>query len=94
MGGTHPPLLAAELQRPEFVNRDVVIAVLFLSPGRHAGRDGDIARICRESRVRCHPTGLVGDHPTVPDVLASALRDALAAHRGGSIPTEAGANVS
>jgi len=79
MEGVHPPLLADELRRPEYENRDVVIAMLFLAPGRHAGADGDVAQLCRASRARCHRTPLVGDHPTVVEVLAGALRDSLLA---------------
>ncbi|MBI5770556.1 MAG: hypothetical protein HZA93_22455, partial [Verrucomicrobia bacterium] len=83
--GVHPPLLADELARSEYAGRDVVIALLFLAPGRHAGANGDVAQICRASPARCHLTALVGDHPATTEVLAQALRAAL--------PTEAGADV-
>ena len=86
MEGAHPPLLVDELRRDIYRNRDVVIAMLFLSPGRHAGASGDVAQICRASGVRCHLTALVGDHPAVVAALAGALRDAL--------PKEAGNYVS
>jgi sirohydrochlorin ferrochelatase len=89
MEGTHPPLLADQLRRPAFIVRDVVVAMLFLSPGRHAGPDGDVARLCLAARSdlpersppRCHLTALVGNHPTVVEVLAAALRDSLAKPR-------------
>jgi sirohydrochlorin ferrochelatase len=63
---------------------DVVIAPLFLAPGRHAGPGGDIASVVSEARqrapgFRCHVADLVGTHPRVSEVLAEALRDALAA---------------
>jgi len=78
MEGVHPPLLAEQLRAPGFAGRAVVIAPLFLSPGRHAGPDGDIAQICAASGVRCHITGLVGTHPLAIDALAAALQPALA----------------
>jgi sirohydrochlorin ferrochelatase len=86
MEGIHPPLLADELRRPEYADRDVVIALLFLAPGRHAGANGDVAQICRASPARCHLTALVGDHPMAIEILAAALRAAL--------PLEAGRDVS
>ncbi len=73
MEGAHAPLLTDELRRPEYANRDVVIAMLFLSPGRHAGADGDVAQICRASPACCHPTALVGDHPLALVSLADVL---------------------
>ena len=40
------PLLATALRTPPFDRGDVVVALQFLSPGRHAGPGGDIADIC------------------------------------------------
>ncbi len=40
------PLLATVLSTPPFNSGEVVIALQFLSPGRHAGPGGDIADIC------------------------------------------------
>jgi len=76
------PLLADALAAPGFSGGDVVVAPLFLSPGRHAGPDGDLARIAREAkerspRLRCHFAGLVGDHPAAAEFLAGALANAL-----------------
>jgi hypothetical protein len=67
--------------------------MLFLSPGRHAGAAGDVAKICGSSPARCHVTALVGDHPLVVETLAAALRDELVARRA-SVPTGAGGYVS
>lgn len=83
MEGAHPPFLAGQLATPAFDHGDVVVAPLFLSPGRHAGAGGDIAQICRaaEARfpaLRCHLTGLVGTHPAAVEPLALALRETLA----------------
>lgn len=84
-GGDHAhnhPLLAEQLRTPGFDTGDVVVALLFLSPGRHAGPVGDIARLCGAAEtanptLRCHLTDLVGTHPLAPEALASALRATL-----------------
>jgi hypothetical protein len=77
MEGAHAPLLADELRRPDYADRDVVLALLFLAPGRHAGPAGDVARICAASGARCHPTEPIGTHPRVIEEFAGALRHAL-----------------
>ena len=90
MEGQHGPLLSAALGAPGFDRGDVIVAPLFLSPGRHAGSDGDLARIVRAAITgsveqaaerpptrRCHFTDLVGTHPRSVEVLATALRDFL-----------------
>lgn len=79
MEGRHPPLLADQLSAADFAKRDVVVAPLFLSPGRHAGPNGDVAQICAASEARCHLTGLVGAHPLAIGALAAALQDTLSA---------------
>lgn len=77
MEGAHPPLLAEQLQQADLARRDVIVAPLFLSPGRHAGPAGDLARIGRASAARCHFTELVGTHPHAVDALAGALRESI-----------------
>ncbi|MDP3073141.1 MAG: CbiX/SirB N-terminal domain-containing protein [Opitutaceae bacterium] len=77
MEGAHPPLLGDILRTPGFAASDVIVAPLFLSPGRHAGPEGDIARICADSPARCHVAALVGTHPLAIDALAVALREYL-----------------
>lgn len=61
--------------------RDIVIALLFLSPGRHAGPDGDLAQIASAvttaTGTHAHFTDLVGTHPLAAATLATALRDTL-----------------
>lgn len=84
MEGDHPPLLADQLALPGFAGRDVIVALLFLSPGRHAGPDGDVARICTASPARCHLTELVGTHPLAPTALAAALREKLVSVHAGA----------
>lgn len=76
------PLLFDALTMPDFEHGDVVIAPLFLSPGRHAGPKGDLAQIARiaedrSSTLRCHFTELVGTHPRAAEALAEALHSHL-----------------
>jgi sirohydrochlorin ferrochelatase len=77
MEGTHRPLLAEQLRSSGFAGNTVVVAPLFLSPGRHAGPGGDLARICAASDAQCHIADLVGTHVFVADALAAALQDTL-----------------
>jgi sirohydrochlorin ferrochelatase len=79
----HGPLLSQVLASPGFASGDVLIAPLFLSPGRHAGPGGDLAGIASEAQrkspgLRCHFTELVGTHPLAIEALAAALAEALA----------------
>ena len=84
-GGDHAhnlPLLVEQLRTPGFDRGDVIVAHLFLSPGRHAGPGGDIVQICRQAEtatpaLRCHLTELVGTHPLAATTLAAALRATL-----------------
>jgi len=76
------PLLADALAASGFDSGDVLIAPLFLSPGRHAGPAGDLARIARaaEARspaLRCHFAGLVGSHAAAIECLSFGLLQAL-----------------
>jgi sirohydrochlorin ferrochelatase len=76
------PLLADVLAQTGFDRGDVLIAPLFLSPGRHAGPKGDLAGIAQEAEkrspgLRCHFTQLVGTHPETIETLAAALGRAL-----------------
>ena len=74
-------LLAQELDAAAVAGqRRVVLAMMFISPGRHAGPGGDIETICAEA-MAAHPglevciSPLVGEHP----LLLSILQDRLAA---------------
>jgi sirohydrochlorin ferrochelatase len=76
------PLLADALASPGFGSGNVVIAPLFLLPGRHAGPGGDLSRIARDAEarsagLRCHFAGLVGNHPLAIEHLASSVSRAL-----------------
>ncbi|UHD18297.1 sirohydrochlorin chelatase [Thiocapsa bogorovii] len=64
----------------EDISTPVILAMLFLSPGRHAGPRGDIAEIClsverEHPGFRVHPSGLVGDHPRLLDILAARMAE-------------------
>lgn len=60
----------------------VVLAMMFISPGRHAGPGGDIEAICEQAMAR-NPglqviiSPLIGEHPLLIDILESRLRAVL-----------------
>ncbi len=79
-------LLADALRRLALADRDgsVILSMLFLSPGRHAGAGGDIEEI--RARVEAEfpgfhvvPAPLVGAHPGLVDILESRYRQAVQA---------------
>ncbi|WP_136068673.1 sirohydrochlorin chelatase [Modicisalibacter radicis] len=77
------PLLEDLLASPALAGSDVILSMLFLSPGRHAGEGGDIAKICERAMARSPgprvtTTRLVGENDAVVDILATRLRQALA----------------
>ncbi|PTX92489.1 CbiX/SirB N-terminal domain-containing protein [Opitutus sp. ER46] len=86
-GAEHPhnrPLFADVLAAPEFDHGDVVIAPLFLAPGRHAGPRGDLVEIATAAEdrltaapLRCHFTELIGSHSLITEALADALQQSL-----------------
>ncbi len=54
---------------------EVIVSMLFASPGRHAGPGGDVAEICEEAAsahkgLRWQMTELVGRHDGIIDILA------------------------
>jgi sirohydrochlorin ferrochelatase len=76
------PLLSEALAFPGFDSGDVLIAPLFLLPGRHAGPGGDLERIARAAQTRSpllrwHFARLVGSHPAAIESLARSLSAAL-----------------
>lgn len=81
------PLLATRLATPPFDAGEVVVALQFLSPGRHAGPGGDVAAICaaaeaaaREAgrELRTAMTATLADDPRVDEVLARRAAPARA----------------
>lgn len=76
------PLLERLLVQDQWRDAEVVVCMLFLSPGRHAGADGDIAGICARASanapgLRAFMTPLVGTHPGILKLLGRRLRDRL-----------------
>lgn len=72
------PLLEDLLVSPGWSDSAVIVAMQFLSPGRHAGVDGDVAQICARAMERCpglrtQMTDLVGDHPRMVSLLLERL---------------------
>lgn len=51
------PLLATRLAEPPFDEGEVVVALQFLSPGRHAGPGGDVAAICASAERAAREAG-------------------------------------
>lgn len=51
------PLLATRLSSPPFSEGEVVVALQFLSPGRHAGPGGDVATICEAAEAKAAEEG-------------------------------------
>jgi sirohydrochlorin ferrochelatase len=78
------PLLAERLRMPPFDTGEVVLALQFLSPGRHAGTGGDIAEICAAAQherpgLRTWMSPTIGTDPRVIEVLAERYREAAQA---------------
>lgn len=80
------PLLENLLVQKKEECEEMLVAQLFLSPGRHAGEGGDLDRICSSfagsspSR-RLVRTDLLGAHPSVAEILA----DRIARDRSSSL---------
>ena len=73
------PLLENLLLQEGWSDATVVISMLFLSPGRHAGPEGDVAAICAKAETRSpglvtRMTDLVGTHPQIVELLAARLK--------------------
>ncbi len=74
------PLLEKLLDTPEFSSGEVIIARLFLLPGRHAGPGGDLEQIARAAQSR-HPklkitlTKTLGSHPLIIPILRERLEE-------------------
>lgn len=77
------PLLEHLLRSPGWNAGEVIVAMQFLLPGRHAGPAGDVAEICRSAEaagdgaLRTTMTGLVAEHPLLVDILADRWRAAV-----------------
>lgn len=92
------PLLASRLASAPFDDGEVVVALQFLSPGRHAGPGGDVAGICaaaeaatraRGGNLRTAMTAPIADDPRLTGVLARRAESAsrrLMGDLGGEQP--------
>jgi len=72
------PMLERVL-RQKAIRGEVIIALMFLNPGRHAGPDGDIAQICQEAtsvnpKLVCQMTEPLGNHPLIEEILAERAK--------------------
>lgn len=88
------PLLEDALARPEVAGRDVVLAMLFLSPGRHAGAGGDVDTIVAgaqetDPELRVFRTVLLGENSRLIDLLVRRA-DTLAARVGAGTRSAVG----
>lgn len=77
------PLLEHLLTSPALAHGEVILSMLFLSPGRHAGEGGDIAEMCEQAMSRSPglsvtTTRLVGENDAIVGILATRLQQALA----------------
>jgi len=76
------PLLETLLSRSDWRNRPLIVALMFIGPGRHAGPGGDIVQICQAARGAAMDgvkfTRLMGSHPRLLDILVDRARDAFA----------------
>jgi sirohydrochlorin ferrochelatase len=78
-----PLLLDALQERTKSQSNDpVILSLLFLNPGRHAGVGGDIERICARAQeqtpgLRVLSSPLVGTHPGLVEILQARLDKAI-----------------
>ena len=77
------PLLATRLTTPPFDRGEVVVALQFWSPGRHAGPGGDVAGICAAAEaaspgLRTAMTRPIADDERLVEVLARRAEAARA----------------
>ena len=72
------PLLENLLAEKKEEYDEMLVAQLFLSPGRHAGEGGDLDRICSSfadssPSHRLVRTDLLGTHPSVIEIIADRI---------------------
>lgn len=74
------PLLETLLAREGWREATVIVAQLFLVPGRHAGHEGDVATICARAEqtspgLRTMRTDVLVSHPTLIEILVDRWRN-------------------
>ncbi len=80
------PLLENLGRQKDWRGSDLIVAMFFLLPGRHAGADGDVADICedlmQQSAFRSiQITPLLGKNSLLIDILADRLDESLKAYK-------------
>ena len=77
------PTLERLLMRDEWRSGPLVVALLFIAPGRHAGPDGDVARIVKAARGgdlrEVKFTRVLGENPRLLEILADRVRGCVGA---------------
>jgi hypothetical protein len=76
------PLLETLLARPEWRAGPLIVALLFVAPGRHAGPGGDVEEICRRARGSLDGvsfTRVLGQHPRLIEILVDRIQAAVRA---------------
>jgi sirohydrochlorin ferrochelatase len=90
-------LLEKVLEEEAFVNTDVIVALMFLGPGKHAGAGGDIATIIKDStaasRGRVFMTDVLGMHPKLIELLVKRSKQAVALEVYASVNPAAGLGI-
>ena len=76
------PLLEKLGEVDHFAGGRLIVAMFFLLPGRHAGKGGDVAKICdglisEGVFEQIQNTPLLGEHPMLIEILEDRLRDTL-----------------
>jgi hypothetical protein len=71
------PTLGRLLARAEWRSGPLVVALLFIAPGRHAGPEGDVARIVKAARGGDRGdvkfTRVLGENPRLVEILAERV---------------------
>jgi hypothetical protein len=75
------PLLEEILGSSGF-DKDVVLSMLFISPGRHACKGGDVDMICKDAKnknsdLRTYMSGLFSEHSGAIDILNARMESGL-----------------
>ena len=76
------PLLATALRTPPFNEGEVIVALQFLAPGRHAGPEGDVEQICSAAkndftRLNTAMTEPIGQDSRLAELLAERIGQAV-----------------
>ncbi|MBT2971923.1 MAG: cobalamin biosynthesis protein CbiX [Candidatus Thiodiazotropha sp. (ex Ctena orbiculata)] len=73
-----------ENEAQQGIDIPIILSLLFISPGRHAGEGGDIVTICSDAQrrhpgLKIHISQLVGEHPYLIEILCDRLYKGLSA---------------